>query len=118
MTFTDLSNQNGLGPMMRQYVAAKRAAGDSLLLFRMGDFYEAFCEDAVTLSEKAGITLTRFRDSVPMAGAPAWGIETKVAMLIKQGIPVALCDPIGHAPGDIERASDGARLADEGEWRK
>src|SRR5689334_20488216 len=60
-------------PMMEQYLRAKAEAPDALLLFRMGDFYELFGEDAVTASRVLGITLTsrsKGEGAIPMAGVP------------------------------------------------
>ncbi len=62
-----------LSPMMQQYHEAKRAAGDALLLFRMGDFYELFFDDAKTAARMLGLALTsrdKGDDPVPMAGFP------------------------------------------------
>ena len=62
-----------LSPMMQQYHEAKNAAGDALLLFRMGDFYELFYEDAKTAAKLLGLTLTsrdKGENPIPMAGFP------------------------------------------------
>ena len=76
-------------PMMRQYDQAKKACGDALLLFRMGDFYELFHDDARTAAKILGLTLTsrdKTADPVPMAGFPHHQLETYLAKLVKQGL--------------------------------
>ena len=83
-------------PMMRQYDEAKKACGDALLFFRMGDFYELFHEDAKTAAKILGLTLTS-RDksnSVPMAGFPYHQLDSYLGKLIKQGYRAAVCDQV------------------------
>ncbi len=84
-------------PMMRQYDQAKKACGDALLLFRMGDFYELFHDDARTAAKALGLTLTS-RDKtaapVPMAGFPHHQLESYLAKLVKQGHRVAVCEQV------------------------
>lgn len=83
--------------MMRQYHAAKEACPDALLLFRMGDFYELFHEDARTAARILGLTLTsrdKSDDPVPMAGFPFHQLDTYVGKLIKAGIRVAVCEQV------------------------
>ena len=74
--------------MMQQYLDAKNACGDALLLFRMGDFYELFYEDAKTVSRVLGLTLTS-RDKgdnpIPMAGFPYHQLDTYLAKIIAAG---------------------------------
>ena len=88
-----------LTPMLRQYVQAKAESGDSILFFRMGDFYEMFFDDAVAASEILGLTLTS-RDGadkeerIPMAGVPFRAVDGYIARLIKAGKTVTLCDQI------------------------
>jgi len=81
---------------MRQYHAAKQQVPNALLLFRLGDFYELFFEDAVTASRELEITLTSRNkekgDPVPMCGVPAHSAEGYIARLIQKGYRVALCD--------------------------
>ena len=65
-------------PMMQQYLDAKAACGDALLLFRMGDFYELFHDDAKTASRTLGLTLTsrdKGENPIPMAGFPYHQLE-------------------------------------------
>ncbi|MBI4889241.1 MAG: DNA mismatch repair protein MutS [Acidobacteria bacterium] len=81
---------------MRQYQAAKQQAPHALLLFRLGDFYELFFEDAVVAARELEITLTSRNkekgEPVPMCGVPAHSIEGYIARLIQKGFRVAICD--------------------------
>ena len=83
---------------MRQYAAAKQQAPNALLLFRLGDFYELFFEDAVTASRELEITLTSRNkekgEPVPMCGVPAHAAEGYIARLIQKGYRVAICDQV------------------------
>ena len=82
-------------PMMEQYGQAKREAGDALLFFRMGDFYELFGEDAKIASRALGITLTarsQGEGAVPMAGVPVKAYQGYLQQLIRAGFRVAICD--------------------------
>jgi DNA mismatch repair protein MutS len=79
---------------MRQYRAAKEAHPDTLLFFRMGDFYELFFEDAIVASRELQLTLTA-RDkakSVPMCGVPYHAAETYLQRLLRKGFRVAICE--------------------------
>ncbi len=88
-------------PLMRQYHAAKQQAPGALLLFRLGDFYELFFEDAVTAARELEITLTSRNkekgEPVPMCGVPAHSIEGYIARLIQKGYRVAICDQMEDA---------------------
>lgn len=83
-------------PLMRQYHAIKRQVPGALLMFRLGDFYELFYDDAVTASRELGITLTsRNKESgqpIPMCGVPYHAAEGYIARLVARGYRVALCD--------------------------
>lgn len=84
--------------MMQQYFEAKASYPDCVLLFRMGDFYEAFHEDAVTLARELDLTLTA-RDKqqgepVPMAGVPHHAVEGYIRRLVERGFHVAVCDQL------------------------
>ncbi len=82
--------------MMQQYDDAKKACGDALLFFRMGDFYELFHEDAKVAAKVLGLNLTS-RDksnAVPMAGFPHHQLDSYLGKLIKQGFRVAVCDQV------------------------
>ncbi len=81
-----------LTPMMQQYFEVKRGLPrDTLLLFRLGDFFELFFDDAVTASKLLGLTLTK-RQETPMAGLPAHAVDNYVSKLLAAGKKVALCD--------------------------
>ena len=104
--------QKKLTPMLRQYLQAKAECEDSLLFFRMGDFFELFFEDAIEAAELLGLTLTS-RDGadkearIPMAGVPVRAVESYVAKAIQAGRPVTLCDQIEdpkEAKGVVKRA--------------
>ncbi len=83
-------------PVMRQYLTAKAAHSDALLLFRMGDFYELFYEDAVVAARALDLTLTARNkgapDEVPMAGVPHHAASAYVQKLLEQGFKVAICE--------------------------
>ena len=86
-----------LTPMMRQYQEAKRACGDALLLFRMGDFYELFYEDAKTAARLLNLALTsrdKGENAVPMAGFPHHQLDHYLAKLIAAGMRVAVCEQV------------------------
>ncbi len=99
-----------LTPMLAQYMEVKGQHPDCLLLFRMGDFYETFFEDAQTLARVAGVTLTS-RDSksdhpVPLAGVPYHALETYLTRLLKAGLTVAICEQVedpAQAKGLVKR---------------
>ena len=75
--------------MMQQYLDAKAACGEALLLFRMGDFYELFYEDAKTAARVLGLTLTsrdKGENPIPMAGFPYHQLESYLGKLIAAGL--------------------------------
>lgn len=80
-----------ISPMMVQWHACKKAAGDAVLLFRMGDFYEAFYEDAVLLSKELDLTLTK-RQDIPMGGVPHHTAEAYIDKLVSKGYRVAVAE--------------------------
>src|SRR3954470_24111775 len=91
-------------PLMRQYNAVKQQVPNALLMFRLGDFYELFFEDAVTAARELEITLTaRNKEkgtAIPMCGVPYHAAEGYVARLINKGYRVAICDQMADAgPG-------------------
>jgi DNA mismatch repair protein MutS len=97
-------------PLMRQYFAAKADYPDTLVFFRMGDFYELFYDDARKAARLLDITLTQRGNSagapIPMAGVPHHSAEGYLARLIKLGESVAICEQIGDpalAKGIVER---------------
>src|SRR5262245_2351898 len=86
-------------PAMRQYLDAKQQHRDALLLFRMGDFYELFYEDALVASRVLELTLTsRSKESngngIPMCGVPFHAVDGYIARLVKKGFRVAICDQV------------------------
>lgn len=85
-----------LTPMMQQYQGIRRSLpADTLLLFRLGDFYEMFFEDAKEASSILNVALTK-RNLVPMCGIPHHAAENYIRRLIKAGRRVAICDQIGE----------------------
>lgn len=78
-------------PMMDQWIACKKKAKDSLLLFRLGDFYEAFYEDAYQISKELNLTLTQ-RQQIPMCGVPFHASETYIDKLVEKGYKVAIAE--------------------------
>jgi DNA mismatch repair protein MutS len=94
-------------PAMRQFTRFKQKHPDCILLFRIGDFYETFDDDAVTLHKALGLTLTRRSEGIPMAGVPYHQVEVYLRRLIQQGYRVAVCEQIQdpkEAKGIVERA--------------
>ncbi|MCH5165253.1 MAG: DNA mismatch repair protein MutS [Clostridiales bacterium] len=102
-------NKDGLSPMMMQYKKIKNTYPDSILMFRLGDFYEMFFEDAVTVSRELDLTLTGracgLSERAPMCGVPHHSVQTYISRLLKKGYKVAICeqmqDPSTVAKGDI-----------------
>ncbi len=87
-----MSEPEKLTPMMQQYFEVKRGLPrDTLLLFRLGDFFELFFDDALAASKICGLTLTKRQDH-PMAGLPAHALDTYVNKLLAAGKKVAICD--------------------------
>ena len=91
--------EKGLTPMMQQFFSFKDQYPDALLLFRCGDFYETYCDDAVTASKILGITLTKRNnggsgDVTEMAGFPHHALDTYLPKLIRAGRRVAICDQL------------------------
>ena len=83
-------------PLMRQYNSVKEQVSGALLMFRLGDFYELFFEDAVIAARELEITLTaRNKEkgaAIPMCGVPYHAAEGYIARLIQKGYRVAICD--------------------------
>ena len=83
-------------PLMRQYAAAKQKYPDTLLFFRLGDFYELFYEDAKTAARELQITLTS-RDkerAIPMCGVPHHAADQYIARLLRLGYRIAICEQL------------------------
>lgn len=97
-------------PMMQQYLRIKADYPETLLFYRMGDFYELFFEDARKVAQLLSITLTARGQSagksIPMAGVPYHAAESYIAKLLKQGLAIAICEQIGDpktSVGPVER---------------
>ncbi|MEO7423567.1 MAG: DNA mismatch repair protein MutS [Fibrobacteria bacterium] len=97
-------------PMMKQYLEIKARHPDSILLYRMGDFYELFNEDAVTAAKILGLTLTARNhggaDKTPLAGFPHHAIERYMPKLIAAGLKIAVCEQVedpAEAKGIVKR---------------
>src|SRR5258708_3194007 len=91
-------------PLMRQYQAAKQQVPGALLLFRLGDFYELFHEDAITATRALEITLTARNkergEAIPMCGVPYHSANSYIGRLIQRGYRVAICEQMEEAgPG-------------------
>jgi DNA mismatch repair protein MutS len=87
-----------LTPMMKQYLDTKQQYKDCILMFRLGDFYEMFFDDALTASKELEITLTGrncgLDDRAPMCGVPFHSVDPYIAKLIKKGYKVAICEQL------------------------
>ena len=102
---------HSMTPLMRQYWDIKSAHEDKVLLFRMGDFFEMFFDDAVKAAPIIGIALTqrnkKSADETPMCGVPHHSIAGPINKLLKAGLKVAICDQIEDpktAKGIVKRA--------------
>ena len=95
-----MAKTNGETPLMQQHGAIKAKYPDAILLFRVGDFYETFGQDAVHASRVLGITLTKRNNgnasSQELAGFPHHALDTYLHKLVKAGFRVAVCE-IGRA---------------------
>src|ERR1051326_2311358 len=94
--------RDAITPMMQQYQRLRKSIpADTLLLFRLGDFYELFFEDAKEASGLLNVALTK-RNGVPMCGVPYHAAQTYIAKLIKAGRRVAICEQTSEPqPGKI-----------------
>ena len=98
-----LPAEDDLTPALRHYVELKKTNPDRVLLYRLGDFFECFFEDAITLSQLLEITLTSKEAGkkigrVPMAGIPHHASDRYCTELIKKGLSIAICDQLEAAP--------------------
>ena len=95
---TESSKVQGKTPLMRQYYAVKERHPGTILLFRMGDFYETFEEDAEKVHSVLGITLTKrssgAASKVSLAGFPYHALDTYLPKLVKAGFRVAICEQL------------------------
>ena len=103
-------DRSKLSPMMQQYLSMKDEHRDQILMFRLGDFYEMFFDDAVTASRELELTLTGrdcgLPDRAPMCGVPYHSVENYIARLVKKGYTVAICEQMENpalAKGMVKR---------------
>src|SRR3984893_16876294 len=93
-----MAKSNADTPLMQQHRAIKQKYPDAILLFRVGDFYETFGEDAIIASKVLGITLTKRNNgaasSSELAGFPHHSLDTYLHKLVKAGYRVAICDQL------------------------
>src|ERR1700712_1916378 len=93
-----MAKENADTPLMQQHRAIKQKYPDAILLFRVGDFYETFGEDAIIASQVLGITLTKRNNGAPssseLAGFPHHALDTYLHKLVKAGFRVAICDQL------------------------
>lgn len=85
--------ETSLTPLMRQYQQIKQQYKDCILMFRLGDFYEMFGEDAIKASPILGVVLTK-RQDVPMCGVPFHSVNNYISKLLNQGFKVAICEQV------------------------
>ena len=103
-------DRSKLSPMMQQYLSMKDEHRCQILMFRLGDFYEMFFDDAVTASRELELTLTGrdcgLPDRAPMCGVPYHSVENYIARLVKKGYKVAICEQMENpalAKGMVKR---------------
>jgi len=93
--------KNGLSPMMQQYVNMKEQYKDSILFYRLGDFYEMFFDDAIVASKELDITLTGrdcgLDERAPMCGVPFHSVDGYISRLVSKGHKVAICEQFKNA---------------------
>ena len=92
------SEVNKITPMMQQYFAVKEEHQDCLVMYRMGDFYEMFFQDAILASKALDIALTHrgtyMGEPIPMCGVPHHAFSSYMPKLVRQGFKVAICDQV------------------------
>ena len=122
-------DRSKLSPMMQQYLSMKDEHRDQILMFRLGDFYEMFFDDAVTASRELELTLTGrdcgLPDRAPMCGVPYHSVENYIARLVKKGYKVAICEQMenpalakGMVKRDIVRVVTPGTLMGPTCWRR
>lgn len=93
-----MSPDTKLTPMLQQYLSIKSGHQDCLVLYRLGDFYELFFEDAIIAADVLGISLTKrgqhLNEDIPMCGVPAHASDSYIEKLVKQGHRVAICEQL------------------------
>ncbi|MFP4118361.1 MAG: DNA mismatch repair protein MutS [Candidatus Woesearchaeota archaeon] len=105
---SDIPKDEELTPAMRQFKRFKQEYPDSIIFFRMGDFYEVFFEDAKIVAKELEITLTKrgTKHQVPLAGIPFHAVDTYLPRMVKKGYKVAICEQIEdpkEAKGVVKR---------------
>ena len=96
-----------MSKMIETFKMLKEKHSDALILFRVGDFYETYCEDAKKLSEVLGLTLTRqAKTKIDLTGFPSHALDTYLPKLIRAGLRVAICDDISEPIKLKKRGSD------------
>ncbi|MEO0952148.1 MAG: hypothetical protein AAFY44_12605, partial [Pseudomonadota bacterium] len=114
----DLSDHT---PMMRQYLAIKSEYPDTLLFYRMGDFYELFYDDAKRAADLIEITLTARGKSagapIPMAGVPYHAADNYLARLIERGESVAICEQVGDPASSNDSSVSVPGVTTRTTWR-
>ena len=87
-----------LTPMMQQYMETKEQYKDCILFYRLGDFYEMFFDDALTVTKELDITLTGkncgLEERAPMCGVPYHAVEGYLTRLVQKGYKVAICEQV------------------------
>ena len=109
MTINDV-DINRITPMMRQYIEIKKNNLDVIILFRLGDFYEMFFDDAVTASHELELTLTGknagLDERIPMCGVPHHAANIYIDKLVEKGYKVGICEQLEdpkNAKGIVKR---------------
>ncbi|MBR2909695.1 MAG: DNA mismatch repair protein MutS [Clostridia bacterium] len=125
MHIKDIADRSKLSPMMTHYVETKEKIGDTILFYRLGDFYEMFFEDAETCAKVLDLTLTGkdcgIEERAPMCGIPHHASESYIAKMIEAGYKVAICEQLSDpsaSKGLVQRgivriATPGTALEDE-----
>ena len=104
-----------MSKMIETFKMLKEKHSDALILFRVGDFYEAYCEDAQKASEVLGVTLTKRsgENGYYLAGFPTHALDTYLPKLIRAGIRVAICDRIDNEQKVVEEVKADAPQVEE-----
>ena len=105
-------NVDDLTPMMQHYVETKQQHLNALLLYRVGDFFECFFQDAITVSQELELVLTSKEGGknigrVPMTGVPHHALDRYATVLVQKGFAVAICDQIEDAAAAASEKTHG-----------
>ena len=107
-----------LSPMMQHYLEIKEKYKDAVVLYRLGDFYEMFFEDAIEISKLLDITLTGkdcgLEQKAPMCGVPYHSVDTYIAKLLKEGRKIAICEQLNEAKKGVRVERDVVRVITAG----